>query len=956
MSIPIGSRITVRGEDFLVTESRPHGKDAKGKEQWIIEAEGLSELVRGKRFSFDTHWDKNIEILHPSNTQLQADVESGYQKTKLFLETQLRNATTTSKQITVAQKAAFNHAAYQWTPTLKALELPRPRMLIADGVGLGKTVEVGIFLAEMLKRGKGDRVLVLALKSILGQFQQEIWNRFAIPLVRLDSVGIARIKSQLPANKNPFDYYNKVIISIDTLKNNAKFRHYIEKSRWDVVVIDECHTVANVESQRGNLAQFLAERCEALVLTSATPHNGRKESFANLISMIEPTAIPKSGNYGKTEVEPYYVRRFKNDIEDEAVRSNFQEREIIRLSAPLFAEEEAFLQFQQNLKVAALQQPKSKTQRNDLLFSIGLFKAYMSSPEAALRTLTNRIGKLETLPKLSEGQQENYEEFLEGVDLLNTIIDRKRDSKFQCLSEELKKLKWKGGKRDERLVIFAERIDTLKALKQKLQTTYSLNDNQVIVFHGGLTDTEQQYLIEDFGKADSDIRVLLTSDAGSQGVNLHYYCHRMFNYDIPWSLITLEQRNGRIDRYGQTQTPFIYYLVAESKLDDLKTDLYIIDKLTQKEEEVYQTLGDAGSVMHLYDAKKEAKLTQKALIDGNTDFIEQVTTTEDAEEEFDFNALFEEEEEATDAVVTDTPLDHKVSFYETDFDFYKALVYYLKSQNSITHNQVEIGVDGLLEVLNTKELNDILYDLPKEAKPKIKDTYQLTIDPKLVQKAINDARKKKGEWAKFQILYDLHPIAKYMMTKLEANVDKGVALVAKTRNVPKGNRFYLFHGQVSNNLGQSVLSAFFAVGLDDEGGLTERPMPLKDFLQKYQLTEQLYTETILPEQLISLKATLEDAIDYAQQFYMDQKQQILQMEMEKKAANYQTHLANWQQASKAQMELQFKDKQETISLKNKKEKTFQQIDTILNEQSQFFKDQTSLNNEAYLKLLAVFFN
>ena len=232
----------------------------------------------------------------------------------------------------------------------------------------------------------------------------------------------------------------------------------------------------------------------------------------------------------------------------------------------------------------------------------------------------------------------------------------------------------------------------------------------------------------------------------------------------------------------------------------------------------------------------------------------------------------------------------------------------------------------------------------------------MTIDPKLVQKAINDARKKKGEWAKFQILYDLLPIAKYLMTKLEANVDKGVALVAKTRNVPKGSRFYLFHGQVSNNLGQSVLSAFFAVGLDDEGGLTERPMPLKDFLQKYQLTEQLYTETILPEQLISLKATLEDAIDYAQQFYMDQKQQILQMEMEKKAANYQTHLANWQQASKAQMELQFKDKQETISLKNKKEKTFQQIDTILNEQSQFFKDQTSLNNEAYLKLLAVFFN
>ena len=284
-----GMRVLIRDEEWIVKKTDVNSDGGK-----TLTVTGTSELVYGREAIFLDSLE-NIEIVRPEDTKLMTDNSARFMKSRLYIESMLRRRIPIdNNKLYVGHKAAMNVVEYQLEPALLAMAKPRQRILIADAVGLGKTLEAGVLMSELIARGKGRRILVVTVKSMMTQFQKEMWNRFTIPLTRIDSGEIQKIRRRIPANHNPFHYFDKSIISIDTIKRDVEYRTYIENAYWDIIVIDEAHNVArrgDALAQRAKIAALLAEKSDTLILLSATPHDGKAESFASLMNMLDPTAI-----------------------------------------------------------------------------------------------------------------------------------------------------------------------------------------------------------------------------------------------------------------------------------------------------------------------------------------------------------------------------------------------------------------------------------------------------------------------------------------------------------------------------------------------------------------------------------------------------------------------------------------------------------------------------------------
>lgn len=602
-----GSVVVVRDEEWLVTGVE-HTRDGA-----LLTVQGLSELVRGTTATFYERYDE-VAVHDPARATVLADPSPGYRRARLWLEATLRKTAVPLDVtgLTVSTRMLATALDYQQAAVRKALDPAnlRPRLLLADAVGLGKTLEIGMILAELARRGRGERILIVSPRHVLEQMQHELWCRFALPFVRLDSVGIQRVRQRLPATRNPFAYFKRVIISIDTLKSE-KYLAYLRRQHWDAIVIDESHNVTNSSTQNNRLARVLAPTADALILASATPHNGRAESFAELVRLLEPTAVGPDGALAEGEVERLVVRRHRNSPEvARTVGADWAERkEPQNFLVPASPQENAVARELDEVWLHPASGRSPYSGQAAKLFPWTLAKAFLSSPAALRDTLAERLRRLGTA---TTAEQRGEADALNRLQGLNGAALAAPSAKYERLKTYLGEI-GVGAGRPVRAVVFAERIATLSWLRERLMADFGFADDQVRVLHGGLADVEQQELVDSFKLASSPIRVLVTGDVASEGVNLHLQCHELIHFDVPWSLIRIEQRNGRIDRYGQRHRPQITTLLLEPDSESFSGDIRVLTRLLDKERQAHTALGDVASLMGKYDVGAEEEEIRKVL-------------------------------------------------------------------------------------------------------------------------------------------------------------------------------------------------------------------------------------------------------------------------------------------------------------------------------------------------------
>jgi superfamily II DNA or RNA helicase len=809
-----GSVVVVRDEEWLVTSVED---TADGP---LVRVQGLGELVRDVTAAFYTRLD-TVVPLDPAEAGVVADPSQQYRITRLWLESTFRKTAIpiAEPSLTVATRGLADPLTYQQSAVRRALDPAsiRPRILLADAVGLGKTLEIGMILSELVRRGRGERILIVTPRHILEQMQQELWTRFALPFVRLDRIGIERVRQKLPATRNPFTYYKRVIISIDTLKRE-RYAASLRRQSWDIVVMDESHNLSNVSTMNNALARLLARTAQSLILASATPHNGRRDSFAELVRLLDPSAVTPNGDLAEDELKRLVIRRHRHSPEVASqVGTDWAERqEPHNVLVPATPAENEVAHELETVWLWPANGTSPYSGENASLFPWTLAKAFLSSPDALEESIDNRIDRLRKQHDAGKDDRAHVEMVaLQRLRDLNTECGKHPGAKYQRLVEHLKNVGI-GHHSSTRVVVFAERLATLRSLQKMLPKDLELSTDAVDLLHGGLPDDEQQRVVDDFKRAQAPVRVLVTGDVASEGVNLHTQCHELVHYDIPWSLIRIEQRNGRIDRYGQKHPPRITALLLDPDSDRFGGDMRILAKLVEKENEAHKALGDAASLMGSYSVEAEEEQIRQVLA-GQKTLDDAVRTAEQVAASNDLTAMLARLNQIaagpSAAPGKDEDQPYGTGLYADDVSYLEDALAaaFIDPSDSVAKGGVAWRRDkqfGTVELSPPPDLAQRLEVLPQTylAERKVTERLVLATTPTRGKDRLAAAqRHDKTTWPDAHFLAPLHPVLDWAADRALASLDRNQALAVRGDvDAPT----VLLLGTLTNRRGQVVAASW----------------------------------------------------------------------------------------------------------------------------------------------------
>lgn len=933
-----GMRTIIRDEEWMVKKIETNSLGNK-----TLHCIGISPLVKDWKAIFLTDLEE-IQIVNPTEVKLIPDMSPFYKRTLLYLESQWRQKIPTDANLHVGHRAAMDLMPYQLDPTKLALKSPRQRILIADTVGLGKTLEAGILMSELIARGKGKRILVVTVKSMMTQFQKEMWNRFTIPLVRLDSNKIQKIRASLPSNYNPFFYYDKTIVSIDTLKRDVEYRTHLENAYWDIIVIDEAQNVAergDHQAQRSRLAKLLADRSDTMIMLSATPHDGRAKSFASLMNMLDPTAIADPENYTKEDIKGLCIRRFKKDVKDQ-VSGSFLERNITLERCHASVREEQSYDIFADMQ---LEMDLGKSRGTGQLFKTSLEKSLFSSPAACIKSIDARLKKLYKKYSADDIKDIKLLEELRDSLLKITPKDFMRYQKLLYLLNS-KEYAWNPIDTGDRVVIFTERIETMKYLAEHLREDLGLKANAIQEISGGMSDAEQQRIVEEFGRTESPIRVLVASDVASEGLNLHYLSHRMIHFDIPWSLMVFQQRNGRIDRYGQKKRPDIRYMLIESDNKRIKGDMRIIEILVTKEEQALKNIGDPALLLGKFSIEDEELVVADAIENGS-DETAFSDTLDAGEDEFDpFEALMaaagetEEVESESDIVTDDTLF--------SDIDYLSNALSYLNQKENLPVQKLQT-VSGL-DIKITDDMRRRLSALvPDEALPE-GDTLRVSDDKKFCMEMMRESMQNnmaETAWPKTQYLWPLHPILSWVNDKAGLLYGRGEApIMGIPGMLDEGELIFVVAGSIPNLKSTPLVDEWF--GLLYRNGKCVKTLTMDEVIQKTKISNMSSPNTkSIGEIEVSTANNLRESVvvqakAYLENCYKNYENKISPMLNEEldKLADLETRHKEYYQTTLFDKERKLQEKERSVEV-------------LFNQFADWVTETLTIQNNPYIRIVTV---